>query len=90
MGPFAEDVNVCKILPKNVEMDMEEHRCKIVATAMEDSRCMSSLNIGLFDVEDPRYIGLQHRVVIEIDDGRCNRVTIGMEDPRCQNLRMKW
>ena len=75
---------------KNMVMNMEEDRCRIVATRLEDSRCISSLNSGLSEVEDPRCMSLQSRVVIEIEDRRCNSVTIGIEDPRCQNLRTRW
>lgn len=69
---------------------MEEHRCKTVAIAIEDSRCAGSLNSGLVEAEDPRCMSLQSRVVMEIEDRRCNSVSIGMEDPRCQSLQMKW
>ena len=68
---------------------MEEHRCKIVATAIEDSRCVSLINDGILEMEDPCSISLQSRVVIEIEDRRCNSVAIRREDPRCQDLRMK-
>ena len=61
---------------------MEEHRCRIVATAMEDSRCSSSLNSGLIEVEDLRYKSLRSCSVIEVEDRRCNSAMIGMEDPQ--------
>jgi hypothetical protein len=69
---------------------MEEQRCKIVAAAMEDSRCQGSHMSGLVEAEDPRSASLQNRVVLEIEDRRYNSVTVGMEDPRCQHLRTKW
>jgi hypothetical protein len=69
---------------------MDEHRCKIVATWMEDSRCQCLLNGVIVEIEDQRYQSLNLSAVIEIEDYRCNRVAIQMEDPRCNSLRPRW
>jgi len=53
---------------------MEEHRCKIAAVGVEDSRCQS----------------LVDGAVVEMEDQRCNFVEMRMEDPRCSNLHARW
>ena len=69
---------------------MDEDRCKMVATEMEDSRCSNPLSGGLNRLEDPRYYGLRDRMTIDVEDCRCNSVGIQMEDPRCAGLQSKW
>ena len=69
---------------------MDEHRCKIAATGIEDSRCPSLLNGVVIEPEDQRCRSLNMSAVIEIEDCRFNRVTLQMEDPRCNNLRPRW
>jgi hypothetical protein len=67
---------------------MEEHRCKIVASGMDDSRMKGPLFSGPMQSEDPRYSTLPTHGAIQMDDCRLNGVTIAMEDPRCQSLRV--
>lgn len=88
--PSADEANACKRHSNDEVAYMEEHRCKIVAAEMDESRCKSVLNGGLAEVEDQRYNGLRSRTALAIDDRRYYSVAIGMEDPRCKNLRMGW
>jgi hypothetical protein len=67
---------------------MEEHRCKIVASGMDDSRMQGPLFSGPTQSEDPRYTRPPTRAAIQMDDCRLNTVAIAMEDPRCQSLRV--
>jgi hypothetical protein len=69
---------------------MEEHRCRMLATAVEDFRCSSLLDGALIATQDPRYQGLHRRVDVEVEDSRCSSVAIEMEDPRCKGLSLKW
>jgi len=69
---------------------MEEHRCRMVATAVEDSRCKNLLDSASIVTQDPRYRFLHRRVDVEIRDSRCSCVAIEMEDPRCKGLSLKW
>lgn len=69
---------------------MEEYRCRIVATGMEDSRCQSLLDGSVAEMEDPRCRSLHFSAAIEVEDCRSNCATILMEDPRCNNLHTRW
>lgn len=69
---------------------MEEHRCRIAAIEMEDSRCQSMLTGVVVEFEDQRCRSLNLRAEIEVEDRRCNRVENRMEDPRCASLRANW
>jgi hypothetical protein len=69
---------------------MVEHRCKIVASEMEDSRLKDLLNSKSIQVEDPRYKGLRTLGAIEIEDCRFNSVAIATEDPRCRSMLVTW
>jgi hypothetical protein len=69
---------------------MEEHRCIVAATGMEDSRCQSLLDGVVVDMEDQRCTSLRPSAAIMIEDCRCKSVAIRMEDPRCNYLHTKW
>ena len=69
---------------------MEEHRCRIVATVVEDYRCKSLLDSAQVVTQDPRYKCLHRRVDVEVEDSRCSAVSSEMEDPRCRGLASKW
>ena len=69
---------------------MEEHRCKIAATWMEDSRCQSLLVGVVVEMEDRRCKGLSLASGLEMEDSRFTKVATRMEDPRCSSLRAKW
>ena len=77
-------------MAKDEVVEMEEYRCKIVASEMEDSRLKSLLNRESVQLEDPRYKSLHTRGAIEIEDCRFNSVAIAMEDPRCQSMLVTW
>jgi hypothetical protein len=72
------------------DKSMEEHRCKVVASAVEDLRCRLLLDSAPTVAEDPRCKYLHRRVEIEVEDSRCNSVAMEMEDPRCMGLSLKW
>jgi hypothetical protein len=70
---------------------MEEHRCKIAAVGVEDSRCQSLVDGAVVEMEDQRCQSLNFfRAVVDIEDQRCNFVEMRMEDPRCSNLHARW
>jgi len=69
---------------------MDEHRCKIAATRIDDRRCQRLLGSVVVEIEDQRCRSLNLSAVIEIEDCRSNLVTLQMEDPRCNNLRPRW
>jgi hypothetical protein len=69
---------------------MEEHRCRIAATVMEDVRCKSLLGSPQNVTQDPRYRCLYRRVEVEVEDSRCKSVAAEIEDPRCKGLSLKW
>jgi hypothetical protein len=69
---------------------MEEHRCRIVATVVEDFRCKSLLDSSQIVMQDPRYRCLYRRAEVEVEDSRCSSVAAEMEDPRCKGLSLKW
>jgi hypothetical protein len=69
---------------------MEDHRCKAVASAMDDLRCISIFGSAHISVSSPRYNSLGPTVDLDVEDDRCNFVQLEMEDPRCQNLASKW
>ena len=69
---------------------MEEHRCRITATVVEDYRCRSLLDSAQVVTPDPRYKCLQRRMNVEVEDSRCSSFSIQMEDPRCKDLAPKW
>ena len=77
-------------LANNEVAVMEEHRCRIVASEIDDSRLKSLPNCEPIQVEDPRYRGLRARCAIEIEDSRFNSVAIAMEDPRCRGMFVAW
>jgi hypothetical protein len=77
-------------LAKDEVAEMEEHRCKIVASEMEDSRLKSLPNSEPIQLDDPRYEGLRTRDTIKIEDCRFNSVAIAMEDPRCRSMHVTW
>lgn len=65
---------------------MEEHRCRIAATVVEDFRCKSLIDSSQIAMQAPRYRCLYPRVDVEVEDSRCNSAAIEMEDPRCKGL----
>lgn len=69
---------------------MDEHRCRMVATVVEDYRCKSLLDSAQAVTQDPRYKCLHRRVDVEVEDSRCSTVSSEMEDPRCRGLASKW
>jgi len=69
---------------------MEEHRCRVLAIAAEDSRCKSLFDSPVTATRDPRYRCLHQGVDVEVEDSRCNGVATEMEDPRCRGLSLKW
>jgi hypothetical protein len=69
---------------------MEEHRCKMATTVVEDFRCKSLLDSAFIVTQDPRYKCLHRRVDVEVEDSRCGSVAIETEDPRCKGLSLKW
>lgn len=69
---------------------MEEHRCKISASGVEDPRCEGLLGGVVAEMEDRRCEGLNPSLVNEIEDDRCNSVQFRMEDARCSNLLSRW
>ena len=76
--------------PNHGVIEMEDSRCKIVATETDDPRCKGLLIGVVTEMEDLRCKSLLDRVVLEIEDPRHNRVVIGMEDSRCRNLLIIW
>jgi hypothetical protein len=80
-----------RLQPHNVEVNkMEDHRCRMEVSAIEDCRCNNLLDSATTKTEDPRYKGLHRRLEIEVEDFRCNRVVMKMEDPRCKGLSLMW
>jgi len=75
---------------KGQDKSMEEHRCRIAATVVEDFRCKSLLDSSQIVSQDPRYRYLYRRVEVEVEDSRCNSVAAKIEDPRCKGLSLKW
>ena len=69
---------------------MEEHRCRMVALVVDDSRCKNLFDGAMIEAEDPRHSSQRWRVEIEVEDSRCNRIAIEMEDPRCRGFFSKW
>jgi len=69
---------------------MEDPRCRIAASEMEDHRCGNLLSGVVIEIEDPRLESLFCRMALEIEDPRCMRVTVEMEDHRCKSLFMTW
>jgi len=57
---------------------MEEHRCRMVATVVEDYRCKSLLGSAQVVTQDPRYKCLHRRVDVQVEDSRCSTVLIEM------------
>ena len=50
---------------------MEEHRCKIAAVGVEDSRCQSLVDGAVVEMEDQRCQSLNFfRAVVDIEDQR--------------------
>jgi len=80
----------CKSLPTDLEIEMNDPRCKIVAMEMEDPRCKGLRNGLAIEMDDPRCKSLRSGAAVEMDDPRCKSMLSGtamvMEDPRCQNL----
>ena len=75
---------------KGQDQRMEEHRCRVAATAVDDLRCRGSFDSTLIVDEDPRYACIDRRMDLEVEDSRCSSVAMKMEDPRCQGLSLKW
>jgi hypothetical protein len=75
---------------KGQDKSMEEHRCRIAASVVEDFRCKSLLDSPQIVTQDPRYRCLYRRVGVEVEDSRCNSVAAETEDPRCRGLSLKW
>jgi hypothetical protein len=83
----AEEIIGCKCMPDEMEMDMEDPRCKIAAMEMEDLRCRNTVDAVVICMEDLRCQCLRDHIVIEMEDCRCRSERTEMEDARCQGLR---
>ena len=69
---------------------MEEHRCKMTASASTNCRCTHLLDSAVADMRDPRYEGLASSAVVSIEDSRCILVCTEIDDPRCQGISSIW
>lgn len=69
---------------------MEDSRCKVTATRMENPRYKSLITGVVIEVEDPRYRSLYCHVTIEREDPRCKNTAMEMEDPRCKIRNRAW
>lgn len=76
----------CKSLPKDLEIEMEDPRCRIAAVEIDDTRCKSLIQGVVIEAEDLRCKSLGYRVTTEMEDPRCVSVAMKMDDPRCQSL----
>jgi hypothetical protein len=73
--------------PKDLEMKMEDSRCRIAAVELDDTRCKSLLEGVVIEAEDLRCKSLGYSAPKEMEDPRCRSAATVMEDPRCQNMR---
>jgi len=67
---------------------MEDPRCKIAATTLDDPRGKTLRPGVVNESEDPRCIGLPGSQAARSDDIWCTSVAVNMEDPRCKSWRM--
>jgi hypothetical protein len=67
---------------------MEDSRCKIAATTLDDPRCKSLLLGVAIEMDDPRCKSLLYSAVIGREDLWYGSGAREMEDSRCRNWHL--
>jgi predicted phosphoadenosine phosphosulfate sulfurtransferase len=71
-------------------MDMEDYRCRIVATKVENPRYKQLITGVMIVQEDSRCKNLCFSLTTEVEDPRCKSTAMETEDPRCKVLNRMW